>query len=201
MGVRCPDAAFMQAIGDDYAFSVLGKFWDFWRIDEVANQQVAELLMNNFMGLPTAAAKAAQKACNRFQANLAVDGVMGSKTLAALNSLIGQNLPKIYNAILAEWIAYLNTVNPTFRQGLLNRVNDLFQPMPEGGTNTAGVPVTTDDPVANTGGTEYALRVVSGALKFKGKDVVAVVTVVLGLVLALVSARYLLGVRQRIAIA
>ena len=166
MGVKCPDQAFMMGVDEAYAFAVLEKFWKFYRIDEINDQQLAELVMNNFMGLPTAAARTIQQACNRFQAGLTVDGLMGSKTLAALNSLSAQNPAAIFNAVLEEWIGYLSTTQEVFRQGLLNRVNGLFKPI-------SGKPATAA-PVASTGGLELARRILAGASKGKTADLVAI---------------------------
>lgn len=173
MGVKCADAAFMQGITDDYAMQFYAKYWGFYRIDEITDQTVAELVMNCFMGLPKKAAESVQKACNQFQANLTVDGAMGSKTLAALNSLAAQNMPAIFNAILAEWIAYLNTTQPAFRQGLLNRTNNLFQPIVSGMQSTTA-------PVANTVGLERAKLILNGAAKGNTADIIAIVAAFLG---------------------
>lgn len=183
MGVKCPDQAFMMAIDDDYAFMVLGKFWEFYRIDEIKEPLLANLVMNNFMGLPVAAAKAVQRACNQFQANLEVDGAMGSKTLAALNSLSDQNLGAIYNAVLKEWISYLNTTKEVFRQGLLNRVNDLFDTVYADPPNQEPVP----NPVANTGGLERAKRILSGAAKGKAADLVAILAGLVGVITVFIT--------------
>ncbi len=180
MGVKCPDQAFMMAIDDNYAYQVLEKFWDFYRIDEITDQQLADLVMNNFMGLPVAAAKVVQTACNRFQAGLTIDGFMGSKTLAALNSLAAQNPSAIYNAVLEGWITYLKSTQEVFRQGLLNRVNDLFKPIaPTSGTAPA--------PVAHTGGLERAQRIIAGASKGNKADIVAIGAGFIGVMMVFIS--------------
>jgi lysozyme family protein len=188
MGIKCPDAAFMKSMTEEYAFQVLQKFMEFYRVDEIIDQPIAELVFNNFMGLPKKAAETVHLACNRFQANLAVDGSMGSKTLTALNSLAAQNQPAIYNAILDEWVKYLQTTNPTFRQGLLNRVNDLFffiQP----GTNAAPAPV------AETNNLMRLQTILAGASKGDGKDLFAVGMAGVGF-LALGAATYFMIFRK-----
>lgn len=173
MGVKCADTAFMQGITDEYAMQFYQKYWEFYRIDEITDQTVAELVMNCFMGLPKKAGESVQKACNKFQSNLTVDGAMGSKTLAALNSLAAQNMPAIYNAIREEWIAYLLTTQIAFRQGLMNRTNDLFKPL------LAGL-FTTSAPVADTGGLERAKLILTGAAKGNTADIIAIVAALIG---------------------
>jgi lysozyme family protein len=190
MGIRCPDEAFMRGITDEYAYEVLTRFWDFYRIDEISDQSVADLAMNCFMGLPREAARSIQKAANRYQARLEEDGIMGSKTLAALNSLIRQDRNGIFNAILDEWLNYLGTTNPTFRQGLLNRTNALFQPLAGGAVAAA--------PVATVGVTDEAVHVVKGAFKGKRKDLISVITVLVGLAMAVVSVAWLVRSRRQL---
>jgi lysozyme family protein len=172
MGIRCPDEAFMRAMTEDYAFQVLEKFMQFYRVDEIADQALAELLLNNFMGLPKKAAETAQIAANRFGAGLKVDGAMGSKTITALNSLAAQNQPAIYSAVLEEWIKYLKTTQPAFRQGLLNRVNGLFFFPP-----VKDAPA----PVAETANILRIPAILTGAAKGNMQDIFAVVFAVLGL--------------------
>jgi lysozyme family protein len=184
MGVKCPDKIFMQGITEDYAFEVLTKFWDFYRVDEILDQDIANLVFNNFMGLPKKAAETVQLACNRFQANLKVDGAMGSKTITALNSLAAQNRGAIYNAILEEWLKYLNTTQLVFRQGLLSRVNDLFFFI----TAAANAPV----PVAETNNLLRVQTILQGASKGKTEDVIAFVVGLLAIVFISFSAYRLL---------
>jgi lysozyme family protein len=167
MGVKCPDKIFMRAITEDYAFEVLTKFWDFYRVDEILDQDIANLVFNNFMGLPKKAAETVQLACNRFQANLKVDGAMGSKTITALNSIAAQNRDAIYNAILEEWLKYLNTTQLVFRQGLINRTTDLFFFI----TAAKNAPV----PVAETNNLLRIQTILQGASKGKTEDVIAFV--------------------------
>lgn len=126
---RCPTERIMRALNRDFAFKFYQWYWRRWRIHEIEYQQVAELLMNNFMGAPKYAAIATQRALNRLGFSLAEDGAMGSKTIAAVNYAVRQNVPLVYNTIREQWIAHLNTTKPEFRQGLLNRVNAHFAPL------------------------------------------------------------------------
>ena len=177
---RCPTKAESKGITDAFA-------WDFYnwyfgeksRWLEVDDQATAELLMNNHMGAPARAAEAAQRAMNRFGYALEVDGNAGSKTIAAINNAVQQNKVRAYNAIREEWIAYLNTTNSAFRQGLLNRMADNFPPLvadPIAGSDFADI---------EGGGAMYqvgrAKAIFSGAFRGDPKDLAAVVGLLLGL--------------------
>lgn len=183
-GLKCPSEAFMRGLTRSDAFRLLQKNYRFWRCDEIEAPVLADLVFNCFMGLPTAAAKAVQTACNRFGAGLTVDGNMGSKTLAALNGLAAQNLPVIFNAVLDEWLAYLATTNPSFRQGLLNRTNALFSPM------QANTSFPENFPEANQPEIQIATvrHTVQGAMKGQTRDLLWVGGFLAGLALLVLAA-------------
>ena len=134
--------------------------------------------MNNHMGAPARAAESVQRALNRFGYDLALDGVVGSKTIAAINDAVRQNKALAYNAFRDEWIAYLNTTGATFRQGLLNRMNDNFPPMPADAADTA----TYAD--IESGGAQYQAgrvkAIFNGAFRGDLKDLAAVLALLLG---------------------
>lgn len=182
---RCPSADDMKAITEDFARAFYRWYGDFWRIDEVEDQEVYELVFNNFMGSPAQAARALQRALNRFGYALDVDGKMGSKTLAALNSAVAQHQAAVYNAILDEWVAYLNTTQLEFRTGLLNRVANHFPAK------------STSDGVAviDAGGQQYAVAraksVLFGAMSGVWQDVLAVAMLLLALPLTWVAVKKL----------
>ena len=100
--------------------------------------------------------------------------------LAALNSLSAQNPSAIYNAVLEGWIAYLKSTQEVFRQGLLNRVNDLFKPI----APTSGSALV---PVAHTGGLERAQRIIAGASKGNQADIVAIGAGFIGVMMVFIS--------------
>lgn len=124
---RCPSVADMEAIDDAFAWGFYNWFWNRFRIDEIEDTDTANLVMNNFMGAPKYAAQSLQRALNRFGYALAVDGIIGSKTLTALNHAVSQNKATTYNAIRDEWIDYLRGV--TYGVAITNRVNKHFPPM------------------------------------------------------------------------
>jgi len=127
---RCPTVADMQAITTGQAFNFYAWYFDRYNLFKIENQKFFELLANNTMGSPAGAAKAEQKALNYMGYQVAVDGIRGPQTIAALNAAWKKNPAGIYNAVRAEWIKYLNSINkPQFLQGWLNRLNKYFPPM------------------------------------------------------------------------
>ena len=127
---RCPTVADMQAITTGQAFNFYAWYFDRYNLFKIENQKFFELLANNTMGSPAGAAKAEQKALNSLGFQVAVDGIRGPQTIAALNAAWKKNPASIYNAVRAEWVQYLNSINkPQFLQGWLNRLNKYFPPM------------------------------------------------------------------------
>jgi len=127
---RCPTVADMQAITTGQTFNFYAWYFDRYNLFKVENQKFFELLANNTMGSPAGAAKAEQKALNSLGFQVAVDGIRGPQTIAALNAAWKKNPASIYNAVRAEWVQYLNSINkPQFLQGWLNRLNKYFPPM------------------------------------------------------------------------
>lgn len=63
-------------------------FWDHYRIDEIRDQRVAQKLFNFFVNMRgKTAGLIAQRAANDLGAGLVEDGLMGSKSIAAINQL------------------------------------------------------------------------------------------------------------------
>ncbi|KEQ11253.1 hypothetical protein GZ77_26155 [Endozoicomonas montiporae] len=61
-------------------------FWDYYRLGEIQNQAVATKLLNAFVNMRgKTAALIAQKSANDLKHTLTEDGVMGSKSIAAIN--------------------------------------------------------------------------------------------------------------------
>lgn len=127
---RCPTVAEMKALDKQTAFNFYAWYFNQYGLYRVENQLFAELLMNNTMGSPAGAARAEQRALNRMGYNLAVDGVRGPATIAALNDAWRRSPATIYNLVREEWINHLQSINkPQFLQGWLRRMNDNFPPM------------------------------------------------------------------------
>lgn len=127
---RCPSVGEMKSLTTDMAFNFYSWYFHYWNLYPIENQKFFELLANNTMGSPTGAAKAEQRALNTLGYSVAVDGVRGSATIAALNAAWRNNPTGIYNAVRSEWIKYLQSINkPQFLQGWIYRLDTYFPPM------------------------------------------------------------------------
>lgn len=97
------------------------RYWDCWKADNIVNQSVANILVDwGWMSGSTTAIKKAQAALG-----LVADGVVGPKTLAALNNnpgaafeIIKRARRKHFEAIVAS-----NPSQSKFLKGWLNRLN------------------------------------------------------------------------------
>lgn len=98
-------------------------YWDKWKADQIKSQSVANILVDWVWGSGANGIKIPQKLLG-----LTVDGIVGPKTLAAVNS---SDSLALFNAIKAEREAFLWRIverDPTqkrFIKGWLNRLNAL----------------------------------------------------------------------------
>lgn len=98
-------------------------YWDKWKADQIKSQSVANILVDWVWGSGANGIKIPQKLLG-----LTVDGIVGPKTLAAVNS---SDSLALFNAIKAEREAFLYRIverDPTqkrFIKGWLNRLNAL----------------------------------------------------------------------------
>lgn len=95
-------------------------FWDHYRLGEVADQRIATKLFNFFVNMRgKTATLIAQRAANDLGAGLKPDGVIGSRTISALNKVDPSQLMvcikwrawEVYQAIVAsnpEQIVFIN---------------------------------------------------------------------------------------------
>ncbi len=102
-------------------------FWDRWHADEIANQSIAEILVDWVWASGKYGITIPQRVLG-----VTVDGVVGPKTLAAVNK---QNPAQFFARIVAERKAYINRIctnrpaNNKYKRGWLNRLNAIkFQP-------------------------------------------------------------------------
>ncbi|WP_299134556.1 glycosyl hydrolase 108 family protein [uncultured Tenacibaculum sp.] len=81
------------------------EFWDKVRADEIKSQAVAEVIADHAINAnPRVTVRIVQRSLNKyFGKNLAVDGVVGYKTIEAINSV---NQTKLFEKIAQERIAY-----------------------------------------------------------------------------------------------
>jgi lysozyme family protein len=98
-------------------------YWDRWRADEIRSQSVANILVDWVWSSGANGIKVPQRVLG-----VAQDGVVGPKTIAALNV---QNPRAFFDRIKAEREAFFRRIvqnNPSqnkFLNGWLNRLNDL----------------------------------------------------------------------------
>ena len=97
-------------------------YWDKWKADEIKNQSVANILVDWLWASGSYGIKLPQKVLN-----VPIDGIVGSKTIAAINS---RDPKELFDAIKAERIAFIDRIcqsrpaNIKFKKGWLNRIND-----------------------------------------------------------------------------
>lgn len=97
-------------------------YWDKWQADRINNQSVANILVDFVWASGVHGIKRPQKLLG-----VQVDGIVGEKTLSALNA---QDPMSIYFAIKNDRIRFIDEIckarpaNEKFRKGWLNRIND-----------------------------------------------------------------------------
>lgn len=98
-------------------------YWDRWRADEIRSQSVANILVDWVWGSGAYGVKIPQRVLG-----VAVDGIVGPKTIAAVNACDARRL---FEQIKEERRAYIERIcvarpaNRKFRKGWLNRLEDL----------------------------------------------------------------------------
>lgn len=102
-------------------------FWDRWKADEIANQSIAAILVDWVWTSGKYGITIPQQVLG-----VIVDGVVGPKTLAAVNR---QNPAQFFAQIMAERKAYIDRIcanrpiNNKYKRGWLRRLNAItFQP-------------------------------------------------------------------------
>lgn len=99
------------------------EFWDKVRADEIKSQAVAEVIADHAINAnPRVTAKIVQRVLNKyFDKNLVVDGVIGAKSLQAINSV---NQTKLFQKIAQERLAYYKRLSDFqyFGKSWTNRV-------------------------------------------------------------------------------
>lgn len=100
------------------------EYWDNTRIPDIKNNRIRDAVFDmNVMG---GAGKVVQRALNSFaDANLAVDGAIGSETIKTINAIPDSKVNEFMDALKSERIDYLKgTQNwKTAKNGWIKRVN------------------------------------------------------------------------------
>lgn len=98
-------------------------FWDKWRADEIEDQSVANILVDWLWASGSYGIKIPQR-----MLGVAVDGIVGAKTIAAVNAKDGKQFFKEIRQERVDFIDRICTSRPQnkkFRKGWLNRINSL----------------------------------------------------------------------------
>ena len=99
-------------------------YWNRWHADKIRNQAIANLLVDWVWASGMTGITTPQR-----MLKLKPDGVVGEKTLAAVNNYPDQR--ELFNRFKAERVAYIKRIclsrpaNNRFKKGWLNRVNDI----------------------------------------------------------------------------
>jgi lysozyme family protein len=89
------------------------KYWDFLRCDEIQNEAVTIVLFDaGVLFGRSGAVKTLQKALVALGAEIKVDGVMGPKTIAAVNALGGPKLVDIFSGELKNRVRSIVLARP-----------------------------------------------------------------------------------------
>lgn len=98
-------------------------FWDKWRADEIEDQSVANILVDWVWASGAYGIKIPQS-----MLRVTIDGIVGAKTIAAVNAKDGKTF---FNEIKKERIAFIDRIcnsrpqNKKFKKGWLNRINSI----------------------------------------------------------------------------
>lgn len=99
-------------------------YWDRWQADKIRNQSIAHILVDWLWTSGTAAIKIPQRILN-----VDSDGIVGERTLAAVNNHPSQQ--DLFEQIKSERKAYVEKIcverpaNKRFKKGWLNRLADI----------------------------------------------------------------------------
>lgn len=98
-------------------------YWDKWKADDIKDQNVANILVDWLWCSGSYGIKIPQKVLG-----VSIDGIVGTKTIAAINARDGREL---FDTIKQERKDYIDSIcqarpqNKKFKKGWLNRINSL----------------------------------------------------------------------------
>lgn len=117
-------ASDLRAMTDEQWTHIFKKFyWDKWRADEIRDQSVANILVDWVWASGAYGIKIPQS-----MLRVTIDGIVGAKTIAAVNAKDGKTF---FDEIKKERIAFIDRIcnsrpqNKKFKKGWLNRINSL----------------------------------------------------------------------------
>ena len=116
----------MQDLTKDFAKNIyLKKYYLGNKLDKVKNDKVALSIFDWAVNSGRRGIKKAQIVANKFGANLVIDGIVGNKTLEAINSINPEVFLKEYHEIQRTFyknLAAKDSTQEDFLKGWLNRV-------------------------------------------------------------------------------
>lgn len=114
----------LKKITDDEWLEIFKKgYWDCWKADEIKNQSIAQLCVDMGWGSgPKTAIKKVQAALG-----CKADGIVGPKTLAALNAYPSVGVFRKLWSMRYSWLHQIaqSGNNKKYLRGWLNRLNDI----------------------------------------------------------------------------
>ncbi|WP_373732677.1 glycoside hydrolase family 108 protein [Bacteroides heparinolyticus] len=123
-GYPVPTVERLRNISDREWTEILkAMYWDRWKADRIANQSVANILVDWVWASGIHGIKRVQK-----MLGVAADGIVGNQTLAAVNA---RDAKELFYVIKGERIRFIDEIckarpaNVKFRKGWLNRINNL----------------------------------------------------------------------------
>ena len=113
----------LKNLSDEDATTIMKKhYWDRWKADQIKDQRVANTLVDWLWCSGAWGIKIPQKILG-----LKVDGIVGEKTITAVNNAPANFLQALYKE-RQEFLERIAKTNPTqkrFLKGWMNRINDL----------------------------------------------------------------------------
>jgi lysozyme family protein len=122
-GLKKPSCYDLKRIPDEHWDEICkGMFWDKWKADSIISQSIAELLVDWAWGSGIYGIKYPQQVLG-----VKVDGIVGAKTLAAINNYPDQE--ELFNKLWQRRKKHFEDIakSPSkkkFLKGWLNRLND-----------------------------------------------------------------------------
>ena len=121
-GLKAPTIQDLKNISNEDWHEVFkGLYWDRWKADEIKNQSVANILVDWVWASGSHGIKRPQRILG-----VTADGIVGSKTIAALNA---KDPAELFRMIKADRIKFIDEIcekrpaNNRFKKGWLNRIN------------------------------------------------------------------------------
>lgn len=121
-GLKAPTVQDLKNISDEDWHEVFkGLYWDRWKADEIKSQAVANILVDWVWASGSHGIRRPQRLLG-----VTADGVVGSKTIAALNA---KDPAELFKMIKADRIKFIDEIcekrpaNNRFKKGWLNRIN------------------------------------------------------------------------------